>query len=48
MLSQAQRTTILQLHAQGVGKREIARVLMLAHAYLFSLFSLAARAAMDL
>jgi transposase len=27
MLSQAQRTTILQLHAQGVGKREIARVL---------------------
>jgi transposase len=27
MLSQAQRTTILELHAQGVGKREIARVL---------------------
>ena len=27
MLSQAQRTTILELHAQGVAKREIARVL---------------------
>ena len=27
MLSQAQRTTILQLHTQGVSKREIARVL---------------------
>jgi len=27
MLSQSQRTTILQLHAQGVSKREIARVL---------------------
>ena len=27
MLSQAQRTTILELHAQGVSKREIARVL---------------------
>ena len=27
MLSQAQRTTILELHAKGVGKREIARVL---------------------
>src|SRR5881394_3402208 len=27
MLSQSQRTTILQLHAQGVKKREIARVL---------------------
>jgi transposase len=27
MLSQAQRTTILELHIQGVGKREIARVL---------------------
>jgi transposase len=27
MLSQAQRTTILELHGQGVGKREIARVL---------------------
>jgi transposase len=27
MLSQAQRTTILELHTQGVGKREIARVL---------------------
>lgn len=27
MLSQAQRTTILELHAQGVGKREIARAL---------------------
>src|SRR5215831_7387592 len=27
MLSQAQRTTILELHRQGVGKREIARVL---------------------
>jgi transposase len=27
MLSQAQRTTILELHKQGVGKREIARVL---------------------
>src|ERR1700736_4775175 len=27
MLSQAQRTTILELHTQGVSKREIARVL---------------------
>src|SRR5215468_1856989 len=27
MLSQAQRTTILELHTQGVGKREIARIL---------------------
>jgi transposase len=27
MLSQAQRTTILELHAQGVAKREIARVM---------------------
>src|SRR5207244_13609993 len=27
MLSQKQRTTILELHAQGVSKREIARVL---------------------
>ena len=27
MLSQAQRTTILELHAQGVSKREIARLL---------------------
>ena len=27
MLSQSQRTTILELHAQGVKKREIARVL---------------------
>jgi len=27
MLSQAQRTTILELHKQGVGKREIARVM---------------------
>jgi len=27
MLSQGQRTTILELHTQGVGKREIARVL---------------------
>ena len=27
MLSQAQRTTILELNAQGVSKREIARVL---------------------
>lgn len=27
MLSQAQRATILELHAQGVGKREIARLL---------------------
>src|SRR5215472_6838398 len=27
MLSQAQRSTILELHAKGVGKREIARVL---------------------
>jgi transposase len=27
MLSQAQRTTILELQAQGVSKREIARVL---------------------
>jgi transposase len=30
MLSQAQRTTILELHAKGVGKREIARVLGIA------------------
>ena len=30
MLSQSQRTTILQLHAQGVSKREIARVLNLS------------------
>ena len=30
MLSQSQRTTILQLHAQGVSKREIARVLKLS------------------
>ena len=30
MLSQAQRTTILELHAQGVSKREIARVLNLS------------------
>ena len=27
MLSQAQRATILELHGQGVGKREIARLL---------------------
>ena len=27
MLSQAQRTTILELQAQGVSKRQIARVL---------------------
>ena len=27
MLSQAQRTTILELHTQGIGKREIARVM---------------------
>ena len=27
MLSQSQRTAILQLHAQGVSKREMARVL---------------------
>ena len=27
MLSQAQRVTILELHTQGVAKREIARVL---------------------
>ena len=27
MLSQTRRTTILELHAQGVGKREIARLL---------------------
>ena len=27
MLSQSQRTTILELHTQGVAKREIARVL---------------------
>src|SRR5512142_1025692 len=27
MLSQAQRTTVLELHTQGVSKREIARVL---------------------
>jgi len=27
MLSQAQRTTILELHTQGVAKREIARVM---------------------
>jgi len=30
MLSQSQRTTILELHAQGVSKREIARVLNLS------------------
>ena len=30
MLSQAQRTTILELHAQGVTKREIARVLRIS------------------
>lgn len=30
MLSQAQRTTILELHTQGVGKREIARVLRIS------------------
>ena len=32
MLSQAQRTTILELHRQGVGKREIARVLGVSRA----------------
>jgi transposase len=32
MLSQAQRTTILELHKQGVGKREIARVLGVSRA----------------
>src|SRR6516165_5954493 len=32
MLSQAQRTTILELHSQGVGKREIARVLRVSRA----------------
>ena len=31
-MSQAQRTTILQLHAQQVGKREIARVLKISRA----------------
>src|SRR5437763_7276689 len=30
MLSQNQRTTILELHAQGVSKREIARVLKIS------------------
>src|SRR5881628_4269986 len=30
MLSQSQRTAILELHAQGVSKREIARVLKLS------------------
>src|SRR5438034_7694184 len=30
MLSQSQRTAILELHAQGVPKREIARVLKLS------------------
>jgi transposase len=30
MLSQSQRTTILELHAQGISKREIARVLKLS------------------
>ena len=30
MLSQAQRATILQLHAQGVPKREIARLLQIS------------------
>ena len=32
MLSQAQRTTILELNAQGVSKREIARVLGISRA----------------
>src|SRR6516162_187677 len=32
MLSQAQRTTILELHSQGVGKREIARVMKVSRA----------------
>src|SRR5215831_6891181 len=32
MLSQAQRTTILELHSQGVGQREIARVLRVSRA----------------
>jgi transposase len=32
MLSQAQRTTILELHTQGVGKREIAQVLGISRA----------------
>src|SRR6516162_7383684 len=32
MLSQAQRTAILELHKQGVGKREIARVLGVSRA----------------
>ena len=30
MLSQAQRTTILELHTQGVAKREIARVMRIS------------------
>src|SRR3954466_8883381 len=30
MLSQAQRATILELHGQGVGKREIARLLKIS------------------
>jgi DNA invertase Pin-like site-specific DNA recombinase len=30
MLSQSQRTTVLELHAQGVAKREIARVLQIS------------------
>ena len=32
MLSQSQRTTILELHHQGVEKREIARVLNIPRA----------------
>ena len=32
MLSQAQRTAILELHKQGVGKREMARVLGVSRA----------------
>ena len=32
MLSQAQRTTILELNAQGVAKREIARILKVSRA----------------
>ena len=30
MLSQAQRTTILELHAKGVSRREIAQVMKLS------------------
>ena len=38
MLSQAQRTTILELNTQGVSKREIARVLTGEHSTLLHPF----------